>query len=750
MNKKQLTETLKYYLEHDINALPFYMGKNEEGKWKHDISRWKKYQTEQITEEGIEAMIIERTPHLGKLPNGVAIVTGKTSGNLCCLDIDLKNRSEDDKRNGWFSREKALLSLKNVCEDFFEELYIEETKSGGLHVFYRTLEPMKKTVDLFARSEAGSTLVEGLNSKLVFTYPTEGYDLIQGSIEEIPVLTDDQLADLIIWARHWNKYKEPEKKSKLKTKGRGKSSDQIFEKTPWEQFNEEKSPLDIAKDHGWEIYEDRGDKIVLTRPGGDVTNRKSAVYEKDTDTLWVLTTSVPELEQYQAYDAFGLYAALEYEGDQTKAWKPLEKQGYGKRNPNIKPRDDQESVWAIFYNHLCFEHGIVKNEMSGELEANGLILDEETLNSHFIDIKEKYSKKKGVIPQNFWLFLKSNEVPSYHPVKEFLSANQRSSSESQIERLQACIEPFDEFSMVLLRKWLIGIVANLFEPRNPNIIGPVLYGPPNTGKTTFFERLLPEEFRDFFTIQDAEDKLDHNDAKSKLTQNLLILFDEFRFAKKVDARQFRAFISASILDYREPYARKSKKRRRIASWCAATNYPDFINEAENNRRMVPILVEAIKHDLYNSIDKKELFLEVYECYKKGETHLLTQKEVDELAKRSKDNEPVTVEEELITKFLKPGQPGEVGVLKMTATDVLEFIQRNAGSLKMPYANARTIGRLLSNLGFELRRARIDGHVHRIYHVHEKGNTSLWDDDETIPGESAGEQDQEASEDDLPF
>src|SRR5690606_28136267 len=133
-------------------------------------------------------------------------------------------------------------------------------------------------------------------------------------------------------------------------------------------------------------------------------------------------------------------------------------------------------------------------------------------------------------------------------------------------------------------------------------------------------RLVPPELNGYATIQNVHDEL-NKDASAKMTTNLLVFFDEFKFNKKTDAVNFRAFVSNSLYDFRTPYGKKNVKRDRIASGCGATNELNFIDDAENNRRLIPVLITHIDHVKYNAIDKAALFREAYKLFCDGEPYL---------------------------------------------------------------------------------------------------------------------------------
>ncbi len=61
---------------------------------------------------------------------------------------------------------------------------------------------------------------------------------------------------------------------------------------------------------------------------------------------------------------------------------------------------------------------------------------------------------------------------------------------------------------------------------------------------------------------------------------------------------------------REPYGRVSSDLTRLAMLCGTTNDLQVLNDPTGNRRLLPIHVISIDHELYNSIDKTDLFMEI--------------------------------------------------------------------------------------------------------------------------------------------
>jgi len=91
---------------------------------------------------------------------------------------------------------------------------------------------------------------------------------------------------------------------------------------------------------------------------------------------------------------------------------------------------------------------------------------------------------------------------------------------------------------------------------------------------------------------------------------------------------------------------------------------------------LPIDVLSIDHELYNSIDKNELFMEIYRAYESGEDWKLNKEELDQLNAVGKDFEQTPYERELILKFFKRPEGGDGYSEWLTATEIKDVIELN--------------------------------------------------------------------------
>ena len=159
--------TAMAYLAAGLSCLPATKAR------KHPaIGSWKNWQSRLPTEVEVRAWF--SNPH-----DAICVVSGKVSGNLECMDFD----QHGELFAAW---------MEKVDTGLLAKLVIEQTPSGGYHVFYRSEEPVEGNLKLARGIREGKqkTLIETRGEGGLFLCaPTDGYTLQQGDFAELPVLT---------------------------------------------------------------------------------------------------------------------------------------------------------------------------------------------------------------------------------------------------------------------------------------------------------------------------------------------------------------------------------------------------------------------------------------------------------------------------------------------------------------------------------------------------------------------------------
>lgn len=133
----------------------------------------------------------------------------RTNAPYHCLDFDMKNTTRTDI----FTNFITLVELAN--DKLLGNLYIERTRNGGYHVWFRHPRNLSKLS--LAESERGAEVIAlYAGQPLVYTYPTPGYTIHSGSMEDLDDISDAELDLLLSTAQYFNEYKpkyDPTKKA---------------------------------------------------------------------------------------------------------------------------------------------------------------------------------------------------------------------------------------------------------------------------------------------------------------------------------------------------------------------------------------------------------------------------------------------------------------------------------------------------------------------------------------------------------
>lgn len=131
------------------------------------------------------------------LHNGLMI---KTYGKWGCLDFDIKNTERKTIFEEW------LTIIKHTYPDILQKVFIEQTRSGGYHVWILYKALPKKTA-LADGANGQEVIAMYSNGPLVYTYPTPGYNEHLNSMADVQELTEAEYQILIETSQYFNEYK---------------------------------------------------------------------------------------------------------------------------------------------------------------------------------------------------------------------------------------------------------------------------------------------------------------------------------------------------------------------------------------------------------------------------------------------------------------------------------------------------------------------------------------------------------------
>jgi hypothetical protein len=312
-------------------------------------------------------------------------------------------------------------------------------------------------------------------------------------------------------------------------------------------------------------------------------------------------------------------------------------------------------VWLRNKN-LCW------NLVTGLLENDG----KEMNDKHFCNLRLQMREDMPKLARpDIADLLGSDAIPSRHDIFEFFKKHKDRKPTGVIAELAACIKsPTGEgtdYVERMLRKWLVGGVANLYEHStfgdSPLMV--VLCGTVHgTGKSYFMSHLLPEEMRrysalkDFSLLREGGYKRDMDIA---ITRKWFIYDDEMGGKSKRDHRVIKAMLSAPATDVRAAYAKNDEHRKRIAFFGGTSNDLDVISEHGEQRRVIPIEVEAMDKKRKDNIDLIDLWVEAYNLYHSGFNYTVLDADIKFLNEQTEQYAEVAVFDMMIANKFEPSE-----------------------------------------------------------------------------------------------
>ena len=298
------------------------------------------------------------------------------------------------------------------------------------------------------------------------------------------------------------------------------------------------------------------------------------------------------------------------------------------------------------------------------------------------------------------LYVYSEHTPLYDPIAEYMNNLPAWDGKDHVGRLINCLAGVNEKQKEWLRIWLRSMVTHWLkiEVEHANDVVLLLMGDQGCGKSTFCQRILPKNLREYY--------LDHLNLGNKfdkemaLTHNLLVNIDEFDQVKNSQQAELKHTISKTKVNGRRIYASVQTDQHRYASFVATTNSRQPLKDPTGSRRYLCIDIksnELIDNTL--DIDYAQLYAQILNEIKSGKCCYFNREETILLQEANQPYQQ-TVDLAAMTEacFRKPKEKEEV---KPTiTTDILEELSCHYPQI-LPNAKTKmAIGVALKSLGYK--------------------------------------------------
>lgn len=318
------------------------------------VGLWKPYQRRMPNE-------IELSAWLANGPDAVCIICGKISGNAEMIDFDFGG----ELFGPWCDRVNA------EAPGLLDRLAIETTQSVGWHTAYRYASEVcgskvlarrrrDVTEDEITLNSEGErvvvlkgkdyvvhtdrqgvtfiiiTLIETRGERGLFLCdPTPGYELLQGDLTNLPVISQAERNVLWQCARDLNEMADKAPTSadsahngdSLAHPSHNGPMSADSGHRPGDDYNRRGDVRALLASHGWTYVHNDDINEHWRRPGKNKGG--SANLRIEDRTFFVFSSNAYPFEMQGSYSPFAVYAMLEHDGDFSMATRALSQLGFG-------------------------------------------------------------------------------------------------------------------------------------------------------------------------------------------------------------------------------------------------------------------------------------------------------------------------------------------------------------------------------------------------------------------------------------
>lgn len=302
-----------------------------------------------------------------------------------------------------------------------------------------------------------------------------------------------------------------------------------------------------------------------------------------------------------------------------------------------------------------------------------------------------------ITKQNLLNILNSDHSPQYDAFRERIEALPVWDGNDHIDALVNTLDivyPEIDDAKRYIKMWVVALVACMYDGK-PNHTVLTFMGGQGIGKTKWLQRFILSTLADYFYAGalNPGDK----DAKIRVAESFLIVIDELESTARYTLPLLKELITCEYINERRPYAARTERLRRRASFAATVNLMEFLKDTTGSRRFLVIEVTSCDHE--HTVDMDMVFAQAFHLYKSGFKYYFTAEEgkiVTQNNERFQVGEPI---EEFILKCFRLPIEDEKGE-RFTVTQIGQVLFTNAYLRVIDNKATQIVGNSLVRLGFK--------------------------------------------------
>ena len=289
MSIHDLKEIAKKYYDAGLNILP------ASSREKRPLCAWKRYIKQRPSFDEVFSSITNY--------DALAIVCGETSGGVEVIDFDQQGA--------------VFPAFWDIEKETCAGCVVETSQSGGKHLIYRR-EDCGSSLKLASNKDGVLIETRGRGGICIIS-PSTGYTLERGDFTNLPILSRGDCERIFTTARSFDELKKelrPVGGYLPKVESVQNDGDSVAERLrngyEW---------LDSLQRAGWLFLFENENYFYFSRPFQNVKGKIGGSFSKVDKFFHCFTSNAPPLTVDTSYSPLQLIAALDFDGDESRAAK---------------------------------------------------------------------------------------------------------------------------------------------------------------------------------------------------------------------------------------------------------------------------------------------------------------------------------------------------------------------------------------------------------------------------------------------
>lgn len=244
------------------------------------------------------------------------------------------------------------------------------------------------------------------------------------------------------------------------------------------------------------------------------------------------------------------------------------------------------------------------------------------------------------------------------------------------------------------KKWLVAMVGCVLHDKVINHTVIVFSGKQGVGKTTWLEKLIPKQLKDY--LFSGTINPNNKDTLIHLAECMLINLDELENLNRSEIGSLKEIITKTQIRMRKAYGHNNETMPRRASFAGSVNTAQFLNDTTGSRRFLCFEIESIQYQ--HEIQLDQVYAQALHLFNDGFRYWFDQEETKAITANNEQYQLRSPEEELLlTWFEIPND--KFNIQYLTTSQIASKLAEKT-KLVVNDSTINKLGRALKKHGFK--------------------------------------------------